>query len=200
MYGETVLPVAVTAPTGLAAFNINGTTIHRLLSLPVEHGKPADYSRLQQEQLTVIRATLKDLKLLIIDEISMVSSLTLLYIHLRLTEVMTNDEAFGGISIVCFGDFLQLPPVKGNQQFESVTAREAKQRLGAVSSLALWEKFGYDELTINMRQNSDAAYASLLSNVRHGHITDECWTKLFRQRNGICCAITCHIAGWAPSS
>jgi len=61
MYSKIVLPVAVTAPTGLAAFNINGTTIHRLLSLPVEHGKPADYSRLHQEQLSVIRATLKDL-------------------------------------------------------------------------------------------------------------------------------------------
>ena len=178
MYSKIVLPVAVTAPTGLAAFNINGTTIHRLLSLPVEYGKPADYSRLQQEQLSVIRATLKDLKLVIIDEISMVSSLTLLYIHLRLTEVMTSDEPFGGVSIVCFGDFLQLPPVKGNQPFQPVTAREAKQRLGAIASLSLWEKFEYDELTINMRQNSDAAYASLLSNVRHGRITDEEYAML----------------------
>ena len=65
--------LAVTAPTGLAAFNIGDTTIHRLLSLPVEHSEPADYARLQQEQLTVIRATQKDLKLLIIDEVSMVS-------------------------------------------------------------------------------------------------------------------------------
>ena len=178
MYSEIVLPVAVTAPTGLAAFNINGTTIHRLLSLPVEHGKPADYSRLQQEQLSLIRATLKDLKLIIIDEMSMVSSLTLLYIHLRLTEVMTSDEAFGGISIVCFGDFLQLPPVKGNQPFQPVTAQEAKQRLGAISSLSLWEKFEYDELTINVRQNGDAAYASLLSNVRQGCITDEEYAML----------------------
>jgi len=167
-----VLPVAVTAPTGLAAFNIGGTTIHRLLSLPVEHGKPADYARLQQEQLTIIRATLKDLKLLIIDEVSMVSSLTLLYIHLRLTEIMSTNSPFGGVSIVCFGDFMQLPPVKGNQPFQPVTAREAKQRLGAISSLSLWQTFTYDELTVNMRQHGDSTYANLLSNVRLGSIND----------------------------
>jgi len=45
----------VVAPTGLAAFNIGGTTIHRLLCLPVEHGKPTDYTRLSQDQLTIIR-------------------------------------------------------------------------------------------------------------------------------------------------
>ena len=111
-YVSTALPVVVAAPTGLAAFSINGTTIHRLLSLPVEHGKPADYYPLQQEQLTTIRATLRDVKLIIIDEVSMVSSLVLLYIHLRLTEIMSTNEFFGGISIIVFGDFLQLPPVK----------------------------------------------------------------------------------------
>jgi len=42
------LSVIVTAPTGLAAFNIHGVTIHRTLCLPVEHGKPADYNRLNQ--------------------------------------------------------------------------------------------------------------------------------------------------------
>jgi len=47
--------VVVVAPTGLAAFNIGGTTIHRLLCLPVEHGKPTDYTRLSQDQLTIIR-------------------------------------------------------------------------------------------------------------------------------------------------
>lgn len=73
-----VIPVVVTAPTGLAAFNVAGTTIHRTFALPVEHGKPADYTRLSQEQLNTIRHTLKGLKLLIIDELSMVSSLSLM--------------------------------------------------------------------------------------------------------------------------
>ena len=68
------LPTVVTAPTGLAAFNVNGTTIHRVLPLPDEHGKPADYARLGQEQLLLVRKTLKGLRLLICDELSMVSS------------------------------------------------------------------------------------------------------------------------------
>jgi len=102
--GKCSVPVAVCAPTGLAAFNVGGTTVHRVLSLPVEHGNPADYSPLCQDQLTSIRATLKGLKLLIIDEVSMVSSLTLLFIHLRLTEILNSNELFGGINIVFFAD------------------------------------------------------------------------------------------------
>jgi len=122
---DTPLPVVIAAPTGLAAFNVGGTTIHRMLCvcplnmasrlitvdynknntsdvvcLPVEHGKPADYCRLQQEQLTLLKSTHKEMKLLIIDEVSMVSSLTVLFIHLRLTEVMGSNELFGGVSVI----------------------------------------------------------------------------------------------------
>jgi len=167
------IPVVVAAPTGLAAFNVGGTTIHRLLCLPVEHGKPADYSRLGQEQLTVVRAALRGLKLLIIDEVSMVSSLTLLYIHLRLSEIMSSSELFGSISVVFFADFLQLPPVKGNQPFIAVTFLEAKQRIGSIASLTLWTAFEYEELTVNMRQSGDLSYAQLLSSARIGHISDD---------------------------
>jgi len=109
---SSTISAIVAAPTGLSAFNINGVTIHKALSLPVEHGKPADYSRLNADQLSTIRATLRGTKLLIVDEVSMVSSVTLLYIHLRLTEIMSNEALFGGISVVFFADLLQLPPVK----------------------------------------------------------------------------------------
>jgi len=175
------LSVVVAAPTGLAAYNIGGTTIHRLLCLPVEHGKPADYSRLNQDQLKTIRATLKNLQLLIIDEVSMVSSLTLLFIHMRLTEIMCCDDYFGGISVVFFADFLQLPPVKGNQPFVPVTFLEAKQRLGSIASIDLWNIFTYEELTINMRQSSDQKYADVLSDIRIGKVTDSGY-KLLAER------------------
>ena len=60
---DAALPVVIAAPTGLAAFSIGGTALHRLLNLPIEYGKPADYSRLQQEQLTLLKATLKGVRL-----------------------------------------------------------------------------------------------------------------------------------------
>ena len=167
------LSVVVAAPTGLSAFNISASTIHRVLCLPVEHGKPADYRPLNHDQLTTIRATMRDLKLLIVDEMSMVSSLTLLYIHLGLTEIMCSHELFGGVSVVFFADLLQLPPVKGNQPFIKVTEFEAKQRIGSVGTIALWQTLTYDELTINMRQKGDKEYSELLTNARVGYLTKE---------------------------
>jgi len=65
--GDNSLPVVVAAPTGLAAVNVGGSTIHRVLSLP-EHGKSADYNRLNQDQLTIVRQTLKGFRLLMCDQ------------------------------------------------------------------------------------------------------------------------------------
>ena len=62
--------------------------------------------------------------------------------------------------------------MKSNQPFIPVTFQEAKARLGAIASLDIWQTFEYDELTINMRQNGDAEYAELLSNLRTGKLTN----------------------------
>ena len=83
--------VAVTALTGIAAFNIKELAIHRLLQLPVEHGKTPQYHPLSDESLKVVRQRLQNLILLIIDEVSMVSHITLLYIHFRLTEIFQTE-------------------------------------------------------------------------------------------------------------
>ena len=113
---------AVTALTGLAAFNVGGVTIHQLLQLPIEHeGRAAGYWRLDKEALKVMRASLSQLHLLIIDEVSMVSSLNLAYIHLHLDEIFARDEWFGGVNVLFVGDILQLPPVNGTPVFERIS-------------------------------------------------------------------------------
>lgn len=58
---------------------------------------------------------------------------------------------------------------------------EAKQRIGAISSVDIWQSFTYDELTINMRQKSDDAYAQLLSMLRIGKMTDEYCNMLLKR-------------------
>jgi len=79
--------IVIAVPTVLAAYNVRNTTIHCILCLPVEHGKPADYINLNKDQLKSVRQTLKGLRLLIIDEVSIISSLTLMFIHLRLIKL-----------------------------------------------------------------------------------------------------------------
>jgi len=73
--------------------------------------------------------------------------------------------------VVVFADLLQLSPVKGNSVFMPVSCLEAKQRIGCVAPISLWQSFEYDELIINMRQSSDLRYAHLLSSVRIGQIS-----------------------------
>ena len=99
---------ALAAPTGLAAFNIDGVTIHRLFQLPIEHdSKTSTYWALPKESLKVMRNGFKHLKLIIIDEVSMLSSLSLAYIHLRLEQLFGGDQCMVWVHeySVCWGYF-----------------------------------------------------------------------------------------------
>ena len=69
------LTCAVVAPTRLASFNVGGVTIHRLFQLPVEHNaKTAVYWSLPKDPQKQLRTILHNIKLIIIDEVSMLSS------------------------------------------------------------------------------------------------------------------------------
>ena len=115
---------AVAAPTGLAAFNVGGITIHRLFQLPIEHtAKIACYWSLPKTSQKVIKTTLCNVKLFIIDEISMVSSLNLAYIHMRLEELFGCGEWFSPKNMMFVGDLLQLQPVSGNPVFDKVSTK-----------------------------------------------------------------------------
>ena len=98
--------MCIAAPTGLAAFNVGGTTIHRLFQLPIEHS--ASYWSLPKSSQKVMKTTLCNVKLFIIDEISMVTSLNLAYIHMRLEELFGEGEWFGSRNMLFVGGLLQL--------------------------------------------------------------------------------------------
>ena len=158
---------AVTAPTGLAAFNVGGVTIHRLLQLPIEHeGRVAGYWPLGKDALKVMRSSLSQLRLLIIDEVSMLSNLNLAYVHLCLDEILGQDKWFGGVNVLFVGDILQLPPVNGAPVFHRITNKCVASKLGSMTSVNIWQDtVVYDELTINKRQKRDQAFSSMLDEV-----------------------------------
>ena len=82
------LSCAIVAPTGLAAFNVGGLTIHRLFQLPIEHeGKTTGYWSLPKDTQKKFQTTFRPLKIIIVDEVSMVSNLNLTYLHLKLDDI-----------------------------------------------------------------------------------------------------------------
>jgi len=167
--------IAIGAPTGIAAFNIDGLTVHRLLQLPVEHGQTPKYKPLANHVLKVLRAEFKDVVLFVIDEVSMISNLILMYIHLRLSEIFATNDCedgwFGRKHILLFGDLLQLPPVREEPVFVQLSKDKIYTCVG-LTTINLWTTlFDYDELTINMRQQGDNSYRQLLSRIRVGLLT-----------------------------
>ncbi|XP_067205359.1 uncharacterized protein [Linepithema humile] len=167
---------AISAPTGIAAFNIDGLTIHRMFQLPVTHESTPKYVQLSDVILKILRDKLKNVELFIIDEVSMISNVTLMFINLRLCEIFdttdTNDGFFGRKHILLFGDLLQLPPVKGHPPFVKMSRSDVQKYLGTMGGFDLWRLFDYDELLINMRQRGDNRYRDILSRIRIGLITD----------------------------
>ena len=180
IWSQKELLCAVSAPTGLAAFNIGGVTVHRLFQLPVEHeGKTAGYWALSKDSHKSLKTTLQHTKAFIVDEISMVSSLNLAYMHLRLEELFGSNQWFGGRNMLFFGDFLQLQPVNGRPVFERIAKQSVTLRLGCATSVNIWRDcVVYDELTINERQKEDKAYTDLLDSVRRGFPTTEAISTL----------------------
>lgn len=108
-----------------AAFKVGGLTMHRLSQLPVEHKRSTPkYSPLSDTALDAIRKALKNVAIVIVDEISMVSYVNFLYMHLRLVEIFdkfdNKDGWFGKMHLLVFGDLVQLPLISYGPVFVPV--------------------------------------------------------------------------------
>ena len=141
------------AYTGTAAYNTNGQTIHSAFT--INKGK-SHY--LGEDAANTLRARLQDLQLLIIDEISMVSTNLLQTIHCRLEQIKqckSSNKYFGNISVLAVGDSYQTPPVKG------------KQLCNQRNSLTdIWSIFHLWELHQVVRQQEDLTFANMLNRFR----------------------------------
>ena len=82
-----------------------------------------------------MRRSMSNLRLLIIDEVSMLSNLNLAYVHLRLEEIFGRDQWFGGVNVLFVGDILQLPPVNGAPVFDIITNKSVALKLGCMKSV-----------------------------------------------------------------
>lgn len=106
--------VAITASTGIAATHIGGQTIHSWSGIGIrDEITKADLTKISNNKQTISRIV--NTKVLIIDEISMLSGKVLTGINVILKYFRKSAEPFGGMQVVLSGDFFQLPPVSKEQ-------------------------------------------------------------------------------------
>mgnify|MGYP001796418747 FL=1 len=153
--------VVLAAPSGVAAQNISGSTIHSVFRLPVQKSKGVwAYEPLGHQAEKELHSRIGRARLFVLDEVSMVSNTMLEFIHQRLNGIMgvseTEKTLFGGANVLVLGDLLQLPPVKAPHCFAPIPASDYRRMMrgsvGIVQPTHLWARFRYSELTQFMRQ------------------------------------------------
>ncbi|HVG40960.1 MAG TPA: AAA family ATPase, partial [Chitinophagaceae bacterium] len=177
--------LAVVAPTGVAAINAGGVTMHSLFQLPLgiylptKQPIPADYSTEINNEHTLLknirigsskRELLRELELLIIDEVSMVRAdmLDAIDAILRSYRRMPNVP-FGGVQLLYIGDLFQLPPVANNKEWNLL--KEYYKSPFFFDSLVLQQSPPvYIELKKIYRQ-TDEAFIHILNNIRNNACT-----------------------------
>lgn len=148
---ETSPEILIVSFTGIAAHNVDGMTAHSAFHLLA--GKNTNYVKLTPDLKNTLRSHLLNLKLLIIDEISMLSSNHLHQISMRLGEIFEkpSNVQFGGISVIVVGDFNQLSPVCGHLAFQSRDPNST----AVIAGNPQWNLFKILRLEEIMRQRED---------------------------------------------
>lgn len=157
------------APTGIAAINVNGKTLHSLFKIPIyENGLiPPDIRLPEREQLM----HLNGIKNLIIDEISMVRCDILDYIDRVLKHFHGNQHPFGGIQVIMVGDFCQLPPVVRKEDKADLVAYNYQTEFAFSAHCFDLKSLKIFELTDVLRQAGDHYFMEILSAARFGNVT-----------------------------
>lgn len=163
--------VAVVAPTGVAALNVDGMTIHSFFALP-PITQVAESFRPEYRLIPMMRS----LDLLIVDEVSMARADLIEAMNIALRFYRRNQKPFGGLQLLLFGDALQLPPIVRDQEeayFQSVFESAFFFDAPVLRSTRL-HRF---DLTKIFRQES-ADFIELLNAVRVGDIDQDVLDRL----------------------
>ena len=165
--GLVAEPMVIVAPTGLAAVNVGGQTIHSFFGLPPRLIRGDDIRRSRNGNL------MRKLKLLVIDEVSMVRSDLMWAIDqsLRVNRGRPR-EPFGGLRLVMFGDLSQLPPVVQEQEVgDHLDDNHGGPFFFSVPALREGAGTRLVELTRVFRQR-DPVLLDVLNRVRDGAATE----------------------------
>lgn len=178
----------IVAPTGVAAINAGGSTIHSFFQLPFSLFLPdvpeylSEYNAkgrmtLRKSKIDIIRS----IELLIIDEISMVRADLLDAVDDRLRRYRRNSKPFGGVQLLMIGDLQQLPPIVSDEEMQYM--RKVYPSPFFFNSLAL-KKLKYITIELaHVYRQPDREFVNLLNNIRQNNFDAETLEKLNSRYN-----------------
>ena len=168
----------VTAPTGVAAINAGGVTLHSFFQLSLgplvpEAIRESDYThRFNKTKINII----KTLDLLVIDEISMVRADVLDAVDLVLRRFRRHDLPFGGVQLLLIGDMQQLPPVVKDDEHSLLAAHYSSPFFFCSKALQMTNLISIELKKIYRQQ--DQEFISLLNAVRDNKVDEAVLAKL----------------------
>ncbi|CAM3706666.1 putative helicase [Flavobacterium saliperosum S13] len=175
----------VVAPTGIAALNAGGVTIHSMFQLPFAAFIPdnkelpyfsesvkfenQDSLRRHFQMNNTKRSVIRNMELLVIDEVSMLRADVLDAMDFMMRKVRRNERPFGGVQVLYIGDLLQLPPVVKNEEWQMLQ-KYYRGMFFFHSHVVQQYPPLYIELDKIFRQTDDQ-FISVLNNLRNNRIT-----------------------------
>lgn len=178
--------VVVVAPTGIAALNASGVTIHSMFQLPFggfipENSAPQFSNAVKFESKNTLarhfkmsglkKAVIRNMELLIIDEVSMLRSDLLDAMDFMMQSVRKKKIPFGGVQVLFIGDLLQLPPVIRDEEWKTLR-NYYKGKFFFHSHVIQQNPPLYIELSKIFRQTDDI-FISILNNLRNNTISQQ---------------------------
>ena len=167
--GQHRINVAVTASTGVAAFNIGGQTLHSFAGLGLGD-EPVDQIISEVMKRGKVKERIRATHVLFLDEVSMIKGDLLDKANAVFRAIRRSNEPWGGVQLCLVGDFLQLNPVFKGQEIQELAFEAVSWRTADIQTVVLKEQ---------MRQHSDPVLLKVLNDVRIGktdslHLLDKC--------------------------
>ncbi|MBK7149235.1 MAG: AAA family ATPase [Bacteroidetes bacterium] len=185
---KTTKNFVVVAPTGVAAINAGGVTIHSQFNLPLTSFIPnsdavnlnlitnrralVEHLQFRREKRKVIQ----EMELLIVDEVSMVRADILDAMDFVMRTVRRNQKPFGGVQVMLIGDMHQLPPVVKEQEWAVLKNYYPSPYF--FDSL-VWKQLNAAEIELKkIYRQSDRKFVQLLNNIRHRQMDESDYEAL----------------------
>lgn len=167
--------VIVCAPTGVAAINCGGMTIHKMFRLPIKPLDENDIKEISQRQSKAVKLA----DVMIIDEISMVSAPMLDAVDQILRKCRRRaDKPFGGMQIIAVGDVSQLAPVTRDQDWQLYKGKYETPHFFSAPVFKQFPMKVLDLAKIFRQKESEKDFLDILNGVRRGKLTQDLLDKL----------------------